>query len=186
MIREDLFLFTARELRNGATQRDLSERLSECVEAARDCQKAATLTLKLTIKPLGNSGQYEIRDDITAKIPELDRGITLMFGTPDNNLTRSDPRQSKLDLRRVDQTADKVKDYNEVIKGGSNGLKNLKQEARDAGLTLSDEAKNALRELTQEADKTKMLEDYEESERISQQWKSAGDGDGNPVDVSKR
>lgn len=112
MVRDDLFLFTVRELLNGATQRDLSERLAECVEAARDTQKTASLSLKLTIKPLGNSGQYEIRDDITAKIPELDRGITLMFGTPDNNLTRSDPQQTALDLRSVDQSPDRVVDDN--------------------------------------------------------------------------
>lgn len=109
-IREDLYLFTVRELLNGATQRLLSERLAECIEACKDTGKTASLKLTLNIKRLGNSGQFEIRDAIDAKIPELDRGITLMFGTDDNNLTRTDPKQAQLDLRSVDQTSGQIKE----------------------------------------------------------------------------
>ncbi len=109
-VREDLFLYTVRQLLGGRTQRDLSDALAECVEAARDCQKTAKLTLTLTVKPLGNSGQYEIRDEVKTKIPELDRGITLMFGTPEGNLSRSDPKQGDLDLRPVDQSPPKLRD----------------------------------------------------------------------------
>lgn len=110
MAREDLYLYTVRELLNGATQTELSERLANCVAAASETGKPAALTLKLTIKPLGNSGQYEIRDKITDVIPELDRGITLMFGTPEHNLSTRDPKQRQLDLRAVDQTPDRFHD----------------------------------------------------------------------------
>lgn len=110
MTREDLFLFTVRELRNGVTQAELSEKLSECIEAARETQKKATITFKITIKPIGSSGQYELADDIDTKVPEHDRGITLMYGTPDNSLTRTDPRQPSLDLRPVDQSPDPFHD----------------------------------------------------------------------------
>lgn len=100
-IRSDLFTHTVNNLLNGHTQAELSDRLAECVERARETGKQAKLTLTLTIKPLGQSGQYEIRDQIKQQLPELDRGITLFFGTPEGNLTREDPNQQNLALKTV-------------------------------------------------------------------------------------
>jgi hypothetical protein len=39
----------------------------------------------------------------------MDRGITLMFGTPEGNLTREDPNQQSLDLKSVPE--DKPQEY---------------------------------------------------------------------------
>ena len=101
--RPDLFIHTVNTLLHGSTAVELSEKLTECVEAARQTGKKATLTLTLNIKPIGrDTGQYEIRDDVKAKIPQLDKGMTLMFGTPEGNLQREDPRQKKLDLKIAD------------------------------------------------------------------------------------
>ena len=101
--RPDLYVHTLNQLLHGATSEELSENLSNCVEAVRNTGKQATLTLKLTVKPIGQgTGQYEIRDKITAAIPELDRGMTLMFGTPEGNLEREDPRQKNLELKAVE------------------------------------------------------------------------------------
>jgi len=98
--RPDLFVNTVNNLQYGASAIELSEQLNECVEAARKTGKKATLTLTLTIKPVGrDSGQYELREEIKAKIPTMDRGMTLMFGTPEGNLTRTDPRQGELQLK---------------------------------------------------------------------------------------
>ncbi len=101
--RPDLYTHTLNQLLHGATSEELSDRLSNCVDAVRNTGKQATLTIKLTIKPIGQgTGQYEIRDKITETIPELDRGMTLMFGTPEGNLEREDPRQKNLDLKSVE------------------------------------------------------------------------------------
>lgn len=100
--RPDLFTHTINTLLNGATANELSERLREVVEGCRKTGKQGTLTLKLTVKPQGmGTGQYEIHDDITDKVPQLDKGMTLMFGTPEGNLQRNDPNQRELPLREV-------------------------------------------------------------------------------------
>jgi len=102
--RPDLYSHTINTLQHGATAIELSEQLHECVQAAQKTGKKATLTVTLTIKPVGrDTGQYEFREDIKCKIPSLDRGMTLMFGTPDGNLTRNDPRQGELQLRSADE-----------------------------------------------------------------------------------
>lgn len=98
--RPDLWNSTVALLRAGATQEELSEKLAEAVNMARETGKAGEVILRITVKPVGD-GQYELRDKVTAKLPELQRGMTLMFGTPDGNLMRDDPRQKKLELRGV-------------------------------------------------------------------------------------
>ena len=101
-IREDLFLFVVGQLRYGATQAELSEMLNECVNRARDTGKTATLTLTLKIVPdAKGEGTYRIEDRSVHKLPSFERGTTIMFGTPDGNLLREDPRQRALDLRQV-------------------------------------------------------------------------------------
>lgn len=99
--RQDLFLDTTRNLRSGKTQDELSEALNECVVRAREVGKAAELTLKITVKPVGDSGQYFLADKVTTKLPEHKRNETLMFGTPEGNLQRTDPDQGELPLRSV-------------------------------------------------------------------------------------
>ncbi len=99
-IREDLFLFVIGQLRYGATQAELSEALNACVNAARETGSKATLTLSLQILPDGD-GTYRIEDKFVHKLPSLKRGSTIMYGTPEGNLEREDPRQKSLDLRSV-------------------------------------------------------------------------------------
>lgn len=98
--RPDLWNFTVSQLRSGATQEELSEELSKAVNMARETGKQAVVTLRLTIKPVGD-GQYQLQDKVTTTLPELPRGMTMMFGTPDGNLMREDPRQKKMELRGV-------------------------------------------------------------------------------------
>ena len=101
MPRPDLFTHTVNNLLGGHTAHELSDALAECVDRAQDTGKQAKLTLTLTIKPVGKTGQYELRDSIKTTLPELDRGMTLMFGTPEGHLTREDPNQASLDLKAV-------------------------------------------------------------------------------------
>lgn len=99
-IREDLFLFVVGQLRHGTTQAELSEMLSECVNRTRETGSAATLTLTLKILPDGD-GTYRIEDKAVHKLPSMKRGATIMYGTPDGNLLREDPRQAELDIRII-------------------------------------------------------------------------------------
>lgn len=100
--RQDLFSATVAQLRGGRTQEELSKKLNELVNACRDTGKSGTISLKITIKPdKGDTGQYFLEDNTTVKLPEFERGKTLMFGTPDGNLQRTDPNQGELPLRQV-------------------------------------------------------------------------------------
>lgn len=102
-VRIDLFTHTLNTLRGGAAQEELSVALNECVIAARESGAASKLTIEITVKPNGHSGQYKITESWKTKLPKMDQGETLFFGTPDGNLTREDPRQQSLGLRRAEQ-----------------------------------------------------------------------------------
>lgn len=99
--RPDLFVSTLNQLRYGAAADELSEKLAECVDRASSTGKNATLTLVISIKPQGASGQYFLTDEIKQKLPSLPKEQTIFFGTPEGNLTREDPRQQKLPLVSV-------------------------------------------------------------------------------------
>lgn len=98
-VRFDLFTSVINVLRRGLALAELSDALAEAVERARDTGKQASVTLKITVKPQGRDGQYAVIDDITSKLPKEEKAPTLMFGTPDGNLQRDDPKQQKMDLR---------------------------------------------------------------------------------------
>lgn len=100
-VRQDLFTHVVNQLNFGATQEELSEKLNECVQRSRETGKSAEITLKITVKPNGSTGQYELRHKIATKIPALDPGATIFFGTPEGNLTRDNPKQEKMDFKTV-------------------------------------------------------------------------------------
>ena len=109
MSRPDLATHVLNNLRYGQTQSEMSEALAEAVERARETGKQATVTLVITIKPQGNSGQYFLTDEVKQKLPSLPKAQTIMFGTPEGNLLRDDPRQQKLPLRDVGDAAPAVR-----------------------------------------------------------------------------
>lgn len=84
------------ELRYGTLVDDLSEKLQEVVSACDNTRKVGELRLTIKIKP-GKSGEVEITDQIKATIPELPKGGSIMYVTPEGNLQRQDPRQMTLD-----------------------------------------------------------------------------------------
>jgi len=101
--RPDLYLDTLRNLTFGQTAEDASKALAKCVQRSAETGKKSTITIKLTISPVGNrTGQIKIDDTITTKLPEVERGGSLVFSTPDGNLTRTNPKQGSMDLRAVD------------------------------------------------------------------------------------
>lgn len=112
--RQDLFLDTVRQLRNGKTQTELSEGVNELVQACRDTGKTGELVLKIKINPdKGGNGQYFLSDEVTIKKPKYERSKTLMFGTPEGNLQRTDPNQHELPLRSVTTETAAVKTVTE-------------------------------------------------------------------------
>lgn len=102
--RIDLFTHVVSQLRSGKTQDELSKAVNSLVHACRNTGKAGELSLKIKIKPdKGDTGQYFILDEVKVKEPIFDRGQTLLFGTPEGNLQRTDPAQGELELREINQ-----------------------------------------------------------------------------------
>jgi hypothetical protein len=79
------------------------------VATVSNTMRGGELTLKLKLKP-GKGGQIEIVDDITVKAPKEEKGTSIMFATPEGNLTREDPRQMQIEgLRSVDMETGELK-----------------------------------------------------------------------------
>lgn len=96
---------TLNQLRFGTLTEDLTAKLHELTQKCAETGRAGDLTLKLTLKP-GKGGQIEVFDDIKLKLPKEERGSSIMFATPEGNLTREDPRQLQIEgLRVVDKPA---------------------------------------------------------------------------------
>lgn len=99
--RHDLGLYVLGQCRGGALQDELSDAINACVARSQETGKQSTVTLVVKIKPNGGTGQYHLTDEIKTKLPALDKGASIFFGTPEGNLQREDPAQRKLDLEAV-------------------------------------------------------------------------------------
>lgn len=84
------------EQRRGLTHAELSERLSELVNACIEHGKVGALTLTLKVRPTGD--MVEITDSIRVKVPEGERSASLFFVTADG-VSRQNPNQPELPLR---------------------------------------------------------------------------------------
>lgn len=91
------FSDTLRELRNGEALLDLAEHMQELVNAVADSGKTGSLTLTIEVKPFEkHSGALVLRDSIKTKLPKAEQRGTVLFSTPEGNLTRNNPRQDDL------------------------------------------------------------------------------------------
>lgn len=108
------FMDTFREIESGALLDELTEAQHSLVDAVRLTGKGGELNIKLAYKPDG-AGQIVIKADVKAKEPVLSRGTSLLFLTPEGNLSRRDPRQQEMPLRSVedDTPADALRTVNE-------------------------------------------------------------------------
>lgn len=100
------FMETLGNLREGRTIDDLAYELNQVIEGVRNHGRAGELKLTLKITPAnkGDGDVVMIADDITSKVPK-ERPSTLFFTTADNNLSRSNPRQSEMELKPVAERA---------------------------------------------------------------------------------
>lgn len=97
------FTQTIDQLRFGTLSDELTDKLNDLNAAVASTGKTGSITVTLKLKP-GNGGQVEVYDDIKLKLPEEQKGSSIMFFTPENNLQREDPRQRSLEgLRSVDE-----------------------------------------------------------------------------------
>jgi hypothetical protein len=91
------------QLRFGELHDELTEAIKEVILKVGATQKAGKISLNLSFKA-GKGGQIEIMDDLKVTLPKEERGSTIMFATPEGNLTRQDPRQQVFEgIRSVEQ-----------------------------------------------------------------------------------
>lgn len=105
------------KIRRGQTLEELSEVLAEAQDRCKETGKMAEITLKVKIKPeKGMPGMYMITDEIKKRLPEFDRGASVMFEDANMQLQLEDPRQQKMDLREVELQKREAKQLAEEIK----------------------------------------------------------------------
>ncbi|MGS2743566.1 hypothetical protein ACU6TU_08215 [Halomonas sp. LS-001] len=111
------FTMMLAKLRRGQTLEELSEALVEAQERCKDTGKMAEITLKVKIKPeKGMPGMFMLSDEIKSRLPEFDRGASVMFEDANMQLQLEDPRQQKMDLREVELKKREAKQLEEETK----------------------------------------------------------------------
>jgi len=88
------------ELESGLIVAEMSTALAELTDAVRQTRKAGTITLKLTLRPNGDS--VLAKGEVKLALPPMARNETVYFVDAAGNLVRNDPRQPDLPLRRVE------------------------------------------------------------------------------------
>jgi hypothetical protein len=92
-----------REQRRGDLLEDLTEALHEAVTSVGEHQLPAEVVLKIKIKPAGElGGAVQVQDEIALKLPKPKTPPSVFFITPENNLSKTDPHQTSMQLRDVD------------------------------------------------------------------------------------
>lgn len=116
-INPQAFTVMLAKIRRGQTLEELSEVLAEAQDRCKETGKMAEITLKVKIKPeKGMPGMYLITDEIKKRLPEFDRGASVMFEDANMQLQLEDPRQQKMDLREVELQKREAKQLAEETK----------------------------------------------------------------------
>lgn len=97
---------TLRHIGGGVFIDQASEKLAELVNAVDASGKAGVLTITIAVKKATRGGAMHIGGKIALKKPAEDPMEAMLFATPEGNLIADDPRQQKLDLKRVDGASD--------------------------------------------------------------------------------
>lgn len=84
------------------------EKLAELVNAVTSTGKAGSLTLKIDLKP-STAGALAVKGAVTIKKPQRLPREALLWPTPDGNLMAEDPKQTKLELRPVQEQKSELK-----------------------------------------------------------------------------
>lgn len=89
------------EHRAGATLDEINEAIRDVTASVTDEQKVGSITITVSIKPLGKGDGLAVGIETKAKPPKQTVGTSVFFATADNDLVREDPRQSSLVLRDI-------------------------------------------------------------------------------------
>lgn len=104
------FFDVFRELRRGGAIDEATDELQRVVAAVEETGKAGKLVIEISVTPASKGqGAVKVADKITAKLPALPAGETIMFVTKDNNLVANDPRQTTLELKDVSAPSSEVR-----------------------------------------------------------------------------
>jgi len=97
------FARTLQEVRSGHCLQEASEKLQELVSQVRLTGRSGELVVRLKVKPAsrGEAVTLMVEDDVSVKLPRLERGTTVFYASEENVLQRNDPRQGELELRTV-------------------------------------------------------------------------------------
>jgi hypothetical protein len=97
------------EIEDGELHADLSRALQSLIAELHESravgQSRATGKLSVTFDFVLADGVVEVRADIASKTPKRPRGRSIFWVTPENNLTRRNPRQPDLPFRDVNAAA---------------------------------------------------------------------------------
>ena len=94
------------EHKRGALADELAEKLQEVVAAVTEHGKNGSITLKLAISPAKDGFTVFVSDEVSAKVPQADRGGSIMFPDANGNLHRQDPNQMELTPLKAVPTSD--------------------------------------------------------------------------------
>lgn len=91
------FSDTLRDVRAGTVIDQLDNDLQQLVQQVQRTNKGGKLVLTLDIKPMkGSTEAVVVKAAVTLKAPQFEDNGTVLFPTPDGNLTRSHHRQDDL------------------------------------------------------------------------------------------
>lgn len=91
------------QLRKGAAVDEFTAALAELVQAVTYTGKKGTLTLKLNVAPSKtDDSAVEVVDDLAVKVPKPPQKTSLFFADDSGSLTRTDPRQGRIEGLGVD------------------------------------------------------------------------------------
>lgn len=103
-MRPDLFVHALNLIENGKAAEECSAEINRVINAVRENNKKGTITLTLTVEP-GGDGRYHLTHDVKTKLPPKMKYSTMVWGTPEGNLQKSDPAQCDIFVQDVSQPA---------------------------------------------------------------------------------
>ncbi len=108
-----------RHLNKGTLNDELTEQLTALVKAVRETGKAGSLTLTIKVAMLNKADEdvVKVSPAVSCKLPENDRGETIMYSTADGDLLRESPYQAaKPELRQVETSGVELRTVSDAPK----------------------------------------------------------------------
>ncbi len=91
------FTDTLRDVRGGQVIEQLDESLQQLVQQVQRTNKGGSLKLTVEVKPMrGSTEAVVVKATVTTKAPQFTDDGTVLFPTPEGNLTRTHHRQDEL------------------------------------------------------------------------------------------